>query len=112
MTPTPTPEQELHELQAQVKQLAIKLDSVDKELKRTQKSQTEFLTRMSHELNSPLSIILGFSQLLESSNLTDDQSDNLKEIMDAANYLNEQNQHLFKLAIAKNSSLKIELFFH
>ena len=103
-----TSEQDLHELQIQVRQLATKLDEVDKELKKTQKSQTEFLTRMSHELNSPLSIILGYSQLLELSDLTDDQNDNLKEIIDAANYLNEQNQHLFKLAIAKNSALKVE----
>ena len=100
-------EQELHELQDQVKQLATKLDVVDQKLRQTQKSQTEFLTRMSHELNSPLSIILGYSQLLEISDLTNDQSDNLKEIIDAANYLNEQNQHLFKLAIAKNSALKV-----
>lgn len=103
-----TSEQKIEELQVQVNLLASKLDTVDKELKRTQKAQTEFLTRMSHELNSPLSVILGFSQLLETSELSEDQSENLKEIIDAANYLNEQNQHLFKLAIAKNSSLTIE----
>lgn len=103
-----TSEQQIQDLQVQVNLLASKLDTVDKELKRTQKAQTEFLTRMSHELNSPLSVILGFSQLLETSELSEDQSENLKEIIDAANYLNEQNQHLFKLAIAKNSSLTIE----
>lgn len=102
-----TSEHEIISLQKQVQQLADKLDSVDKQLKRTQHAQTEFLSRMSHELNSPLSVIIGFSQLLESSELNDDQSDNLKEIIDAANYLHDQNQHLFKLAIAKNTALNI-----
>ena len=77
-------------------------------LKHSQQTQTEFLTRMSHELNSPLSVIIGFSQLLEASNLTEDQRDSLKGILDAANYLSQQNQHLFQLAVARNTALKIE----
>jgi|GEM_PF-3930138 len=101
-------EQEISGLKVQVDQLAAKLEAVDKELKRSQLAQAEFLTRMSHELNSPLSVIIGFSQLLENSSLTEDQCENLQEVIDAANYLNDQNQHLFKLSLAKNSPLKFE----
>jgi len=100
--------QEIHTLQVLVEQLGEKLEHVGQELKHSQQAQTEFLSRMSHELNSPLSVIIGFSQLLETSNLTEDQRDSLKGILDAANFLNQQNQHLFKLAVAKNTTVNLE----
>jgi signal transduction histidine kinase len=101
-------EQEMLAIQLQVNELSEKFASVDHELKQSRNSQTEFLTRMSHELNSPLSVILGFAQLLEKSSLTDEQQGSLSEIIDAANYLNQQNEHLFKLALAKNAALTFD----
>jgi signal transduction histidine kinase len=40
---------------------------------RNSKSKTEFIANMSHELRTPLNGVLGFAQLLDQSDLTEDQ---------------------------------------
>lgn len=43
--------------------------------------KSEFLSRASHELRTPLNAVLGFGQLLELANLTDDQQDAVQQIL-------------------------------
>ncbi len=54
---------------------------------RVSQAKSEFLSRMSHELRTPLNAILGFGQLLELSQLNDDDADNLSQIMRAGRHL-------------------------
>ncbi len=53
------------------------------------KAKSLFLSRMSHELRTPMNAILGFSQLLDSDTITEDQHENVKEILKAGEHLLE-----------------------
>jgi len=70
-----------------------------------QTDQVEFLSRLSHELNTPLTTIIGFAEVLENSNLTVDQLDSLTRVLDAAKSLHQKSTHLLELAHAKNDQL-------
>jgi PAS domain S-box-containing protein len=50
-------------------------------------AKSEHLARMSHELRTPLNAILGFAQLLELDDLTNDQRDSLAHILAASRHL-------------------------
>ncbi|MBC7786133.1 MAG: response regulator [Methylophilaceae bacterium] len=52
-------------------------------------AKTDFLLQMSHELRSPLNVMLGFTQLMESgsSPLTPTQENNVKQVLHAGWYL-------------------------
>jgi PAS domain S-box-containing protein len=52
-------------------------------------AKSEFLSRMSHELRTPLNAILGFGQLLELDDLTEDQSENVAEMIRGGRHLLE-----------------------
>ena len=69
--------------------------------------KSEFMGRMSHELRTPMNAIMGFGQLLEVEDLTDNQQDFVKEVMDAAKHL----LHLIDevLDLAKIEAGKIDL---
>jgi PAS domain S-box-containing protein len=51
------------------------------------RAKSDFLSRMSHELRTPLNAILGFTQLLELDELSDDQRENLSQVLKAGNHL-------------------------
>ncbi len=52
-------------------------------------AKSEFLSRMSHELRTPLNAILGFGQLLELDDLTEDQAENVAEMIRGGKHLLE-----------------------
>lgn len=68
---------------------------LQRELVRTQtalelsnRARGEFFSRITHELHTPLNVIIGFAQLLETaSNLTAEQRDNVREIKRAGDKL-------------------------
>ena len=53
------------------------------------KAKTDFLLQMSHELRSPLNVMLGFTQLIESgiAQPTTKQQNNIKQVLNAGWYL-------------------------
>lgn len=57
---------------------------------KSNQAKSEFLSSMSHELRTPLNSIIGFAQLLEMSNLSKDQQEQLHNI-------SHSGQHLLKL---------------
>ncbi len=52
-----------------------------------ERAKSEFLANMSHEIRSPLNGMLGMAQLLKAPNLTEDQQDMLKTILNSGESL-------------------------
>jgi PAS domain S-box-containing protein len=57
------------------------------EAERANRAKSEFLSRMSHDLRTPLNGILGFAQLLELDPLSDDQRDSVRHIISGGSHL-------------------------
>jgi PAS domain S-box-containing protein len=65
----------------------IEAEAAREEAERANLAKSEFLSRMSHELRTPLNAILGFGQLLEISQLNDDDVQSVEQIIKAGNHL-------------------------
>jgi PAS domain S-box-containing protein len=51
------------------------------------RSKSEFLSRMSHELRTPLNAVIGFAQLLEMSELSEDNRDSVAQVLRGGRHL-------------------------
>jgi signal transduction histidine kinase len=56
-------------------------------LARANTLKSQFLSRMSHELRTPLNAVLGFGQLLEMDDLTGDQQEAVRQILQGGRHL-------------------------
>lgn len=72
-------------------------------------AKSEFLSNMSHELRSPLNAILGFAQLLESSNppATASQQESIGQILQAGWYLLALINEILDLALIESGKLSL-----
>jgi len=100
------------ELQETMEELEIRnaeLDIARSNAIQASKAKTEFLANMSHELRTPLGGIIGFSELLESSNLEPQQRDYSEIIKKSADNL----LHIIDdvLDLSKIESGKLEINF-
>jgi signal transduction histidine kinase/CheY-like chemotaxis protein len=75
------------------------------------RAKSEFLLRMSHELRSPLSVMLGFAQLIESGNPapTATQLKNVKQILHAGWYLLGLVNEILDLSAIESGEIVISL---
>ena len=64
-----------------------KLLEAKEEAERANRAKDEFLSRTSHELRTPLNAILGFAQLLEMDDLTEEQMGSAHRILMAGRHL-------------------------
>ena len=63
------------------------LQESNEQLRAANSAKNEFLSRMSHELRSPLGAMMGFGQLLEFSELDESQQQKVEMILKAGNHL-------------------------
>jgi len=69
----------------------------------------ELLSRLSHDLRSPLNAVLGFAQLLELGELTPDQTDATRQIMRAGSRLLELVNEVVDLSRIEAGHLSVSL---
>jgi signal transduction histidine kinase/ActR/RegA family two-component response regulator len=80
----------------------------DEALRATQAKST-FLSRTSHELRTPLNSILGFAQLLEMSDLTDEDGDSASRILSAGRHLLALINELIDIARIESGELSFSV---
>ena len=80
----------------------------DEALRATQ-AKTSFLSHTSHELRTPLNSILGFTQLLELSDLSDEDRDSTGRILGAGRHLLALINDLIDIARIESGELSLSL---
>ncbi len=71
--------------------------------------KNEFLSNVSHEIRTPMNAILGFSELLQRTNLTEEQTTHLEAISSAANNLLVVINDILDLSKNEAGSLELRL---
>jgi len=80
-------EMELKNVNQKLKQQTEKAQLMAKEAQSANKAKSEFLANMSHEIRTPMNSVLGFTELLQSTNINPTQSDYLNNIHTSAKAL-------------------------
>jgi signal transduction histidine kinase/CheY-like chemotaxis protein len=79
--------QQTARMEAEIVRRSIELQETNAQLRAASSAKNEFLSRMSHELRSPLMAVMGFSQLLATSQLEARQQEMLATIRKASDHL-------------------------
>jgi signal transduction histidine kinase/CheY-like chemotaxis protein len=102
---------EAQQLAEQVEATKAELVSAKLAAEKANLAKSDFLSSMSHELRSPLNAILGFAQLLETSNPppSDVQNARLQQIIKAGWFLLELINEILDLAVVESGKLSLSL---
>ena len=109
--------EELKEQKEEILQINEEYQQINEELNRSKKKaeesdrlKTAFLSNMSHEIRTPMNAILGFSQLLENPNITNEKKAKyIKTINDCGNQLISIIDDLLDIARIEANQIKIEI---
>lgn len=85
------------------------LNKAKLEAEKANRAKSDFLSSMSHELRTPMNAVLGFAQLLETEDLTEDQLDSVNEIITAGHHLMDLINEVLDLAKIESDKLEIRL---
>lgn len=96
-------------VQNQLEEMAAKLKVEATKSEKANKAKSEFLSSMSHELRTPLNVILGFSQLIKNSKLTEDQRENITEVLRAGDHLLDMVNEVLELSRIEAGQLEVNL---
>ena len=94
---------------AERKQIEVELTKAKTDAEKANLAKSDFLSSMTHELRSPLNVMLGFTQLMESGSPspTPTQMTMLKEISGAGWYLLELINKILDLAAIESGKLAV-----
>ena len=95
------------ELEQRVEQRTRDLEEARTQAEKANQAKSAFLSRMSHEVRTPLSGILGFSKLLEMSNLKDTDSKNARRIRSAGEHLLELVDEVLDISRIESGNLSL-----
>lgn len=95
-------------LQRERKHIEQALIIAKAEAEAANQAKSEFLLRMSHELRSPLNVILGFTQLIETGTPapTPGQQKNIKQVLQAGWYLLDLITEVLELSTIESGNMK------
>ena len=98
------------ELEQRVVQRTVELLAATQEAERANRAKSEFLSRTSHELRTPMNAILGFSQLLTAEKkLGGQERESVERILDAGRQLLALIDEILNMADAEAGSLPFSL---
>ncbi len=72
------------------------------------RAKSEYLSRMSHELRTPLNAILGFAQLMEMDERTEEDTENIRMILDAGKHLLSMINEVLDISRIESGRLQLE----
>jgi signal transduction histidine kinase/ActR/RegA family two-component response regulator len=88
---------------------AVELTKARDEAVRASQAKNTFLSSTSHELRTPLNSVLGFAQLLQLSELSDEDSDSVERILGAGRHLLALINELIDIARIESGDLSLSL---
>ena len=100
------------DLEQRVELRTAQLVNARDEAERANNAKSEFLSRMSHELLTPLNAVMGFGQLLESDTLhplNSDQLESVQEILKAGRHLLKLINEVLDLARIESGRINLSL---
>jgi PAS domain S-box-containing protein len=78
-----------------------------REAERANRAKSDFLSRMSHDLRTPLNAVLGFAQLLDMDNLSADQRESVTQILEAGRHLLDLMNEVLDISRIESGNLSL-----
>lgn len=88
---------------------ASELNKAKLEAEKANLAKSEFLSSMSHEFRTPLNAVLGFAQVLEMDQLTEDQLDSVQAILTAGTHLLDLVNQVLDLCKIESENMPVNL---
>jgi PAS domain S-box-containing protein len=79
------------------------------EAERANRAKSDFLSRMSHDLRTPLNAVLGFAQVLQLDNLPPEQADGLHQIVAGGRHLLELINEVLDISRIESGHLSLSM---
>lgn len=86
-----------------------KLELAYNEVENSNQVKSDFLSSMTHEINTPLNTIMGFSQLMDEAKTLKEAKENSKYVLDASFTLHNMLKNAIDLIGIEKNNLSIEL---
>jgi signal transduction histidine kinase/ActR/RegA family two-component response regulator len=97
----------LERMRTEILLRSSELEQANRQLRAASDAKNEFLSRMSHELRSPLTAVIGFSELLGHSELDGRQRDRLAMIRKASEHLLALMNEVLDLSRIESGSISV-----
>jgi len=91
-----------------IKEEQLKADRLRKVAESASRAKTDFLANMSHEIRTPMNAVIGFTDILENTSLTDFQRDALNTIRESSNLLLSLLNDILDIAKIESDVMELE----
>ena len=79
-----------------------------KQVEKSNKVKSEFISSMSHEIRTPLNAIVGYSQMVDFAETLDEAKENSKEVVNASNTLLNMLSNILDISMVEVNELEVK----
>lgn len=97
------------QMEAEIIQRSQELQAANSQLRTASDAKNDFLSRVSHELRTPLTAVLGFGELLEMSEISDEQREWVSMILKGGRHLLELLNDVLDISRIESGELSLSL---